>query len=596
MYVTPEVGGLITAPGIRCGMGETLCETEVTLGQTIAVQVETIADEYIFSGWSGACTGDGSCVITIDEKGKFITAVFEATFDETLRGLSEADPRIGGLRGDLTQKRAVQVYLTDYEEATEEDKARILEAINDEYNTEFDTLTLTSAAYTLMQLEEWYDLLFPEIWALSTTVLSDLDEGENRILIGVSTQAAITYTRQLVESLSVPTEAVKVVETFIIDEAQSIIANDEPLNPIVGGAEIRFLKFSEEYGQSPTACTLGFGVHAATLATHRETLATLNVQYDRDTSGFITNSHCTNTQGGVEGTNFEHGNRIGVEIADPEWTLDKCDPNIKNGLNLPCRKSDSALAYATGNTPLEVGLIAKPLQENPVLSGMEITRLQDSSKSVFNLHQIASSGREGYFQISGIDSMDILDREVHKVGRTTGWTRAKVNGFRARIRSTSRHSGRQRNVEWTYYTDKDYIEGGDSGSPVFTVEGEGNRVSLVGINFSSNDESSFFSPIDSIFEELFPNVPLYIRRIQKGNPLVSYDVEWLGENLRVGDTIERELRFSGETDKFLFKGNGISFESAGGLGYIIPVLVLGYIPVLVTESVWSDCITPGEKK
>ena len=539
VYVTPEPGGLITAPGIRCGMGETLCEAEVAVGEDIEVQVETTAAEYIFSGWTGACTGDGSCVITIDEAEKFVTASFEATFDKTLRELSEADRRIGGLRADPTQTGAVQVYLTDYEEATEADKARILEAINEEYDAEFDTLTLTSATYTLMQLEEWYDLIYPEVWALTTTVLSDLDEGENRILIGVSTQAAITQTLQLTESLGVPPEAVEVVETFITAQAQSIRANDEPLNPIVGGASI-------------TLCTLGFGVHAEALS----------VQYGRNTSGFITNSHCTHTQGGVEDTNFYHGgSRIGVEIADPDWKYSNCEALISFRR---CRRSDSALAQYTSDTTLEVGLIAKPRNVNSEIISLDVINVPD-------LHQIASSDKEGYFQISGIESSLSIGKTVHKVGRTTGWTQARIDQLNSNVLGTL----------GSYSTDKGYSKGGDSGSPVF-ISARGNRVELVGIHFAGGSSGSSFSPIDSIFDELFPDVPVQIRRVQRGNPLVSYEVEWLGDDV---NSIKRELKFTGETDKFLFRNNGRHFISESE----------GAHRVRATRYGWRRCITPSEE-
>lgn len=65
-------------------------------------------------------------------------------------------------------------------------------------------------------------------------------------------------------------------------------------------------------------------------------------------AGFVTNSHCTNVQGGVESTQFFQAagsDQVGVEVADPSYfTGDSCP------IGRRCRYSDSAFVRRDSGT------------------------------------------------------------------------------------------------------------------------------------------------------------------------------------------------------------------------------------------------------
>ena len=123
------------------------------------------------------------------------------------------------------------------------------------------------------QLAAWRGRLMP-VMSVPGVVLSDVDEARNQIRIGVEDAAAGERVRAVLARLDVPTEAVAVEVTEPIRFAATL--RDRVRNT-VGGLQIA-------YGNS--LCTLGFHV-------------------SRDFSpGFVTNSHCTNVQGGVEGTEY----------------------------------------------------------------------------------------------------------------------------------------------------------------------------------------------------------------------------------------------------------------------------------------------------
>jgi hypothetical protein len=72
---TGTVASSSPAGAVNCG---SLCTGYIITG-TSATLVATPAAASIFSGWSGACTGTGNCVVTMDAA-KSVTATFTATY------------------------------------------------------------------------------------------------------------------------------------------------------------------------------------------------------------------------------------------------------------------------------------------------------------------------------------------------------------------------------------------------------------------------------------------------------------------------------------------------------------------------------------
>ena len=123
------------------------------------------------------------------------------------------------------------------------------------------------------------------------------------------------------------------------------------------------------------------------------------------TNGFVTNSHCTSTQGGVENTPYwqpsESGsNEFGTEIRDPNYEFGTSDCPAGRR----CRASDSALVQLSGNNAGlgQFARIARPVCAN--CGNLTI-----------------GNGGDRRFRITSEGTVPVGSR-VHKVGRTTGWT------------------------------------------------------------------------------------------------------------------------------------------------------------------------------
>jgi hypothetical protein len=183
----------------------------------------------------------------------------------------------------------------------------------------------------------------------------------------------------------------------------------------------------------------------------------------------VTNSHCTNTQGGVEGTVYHQPsasgttNRIGQEIADPTYFTGGSCPSGRR-----CRFSDSSFArvpHPSGPAvATALGTIARPAVGSFTWNGVDT------------------------FTITA-EAAPVVGQSVTKVGRTTGRTSGTVQQTCANF-----------NVSGTTITQLCQSRasfasaGGDSGSAVFRITALPN-VTLVGIHWGSG---GVFSPITGI--------------------------------------------------------------------------------------------------
>jgi hypothetical protein len=199
---------------------------------------------------------------------------------------------------------------------------------------------------------------------------------------------------------------------------------------------------------------------------------------------FITASHCTSKQGGVENTPYYQplqsvdGTVIAREVADPVYTK---GPGCPGGR--VCRYSDAARAAYTSDTYQGLGLIAKTSAPNT--GALEIT---------------------GSFTITADDCPNTVGgclavgATVDKVGRTTGWTSG-------RITNTCTNTGVQgsRIVQRCQTFVSAGVGGGDSGSDVFQVT-SGTNVKLAGTLWGGNSSGTQFvySPLGNVVAELGP--------------------------------------------------------------------------------------------
>jgi hypothetical protein len=299
--------------------------------------------------------------------------------------------------------------------------------------------------YDWTELERWLAEATPEILALSGAVYVDADEAANRVRIGVE-RGGQGLVRSALARLGLPDEAV------ILEEREPVrfAAAPKPkgaslqgqVRPIVGGVQINFPGY---------LCTLGFNIGGGS---------------------FITNSHCTSVQGGVENTRYYQP----TSSSSPQIATEVEDPNYFTGGVCPsgrvCRYSDASRAAYQGNfSQYTVGRIAR-------------TNRPGRSLTIVGNFAVRSEGSASAGAV------------VNKVGRTTGWSQGRVT-------NTCVHT----NVSGTNITQlcqsfvSAAVGSGDSGAPVFAIT-SGTDVRLVGLLWGGSGPSFVFSPLSQIEDEI----------------------------------------------------------------------------------------------
>jgi hypothetical protein len=122
------------------------------------------------------------------------------------------------------------------------------------------------------QVAAWFRQASPAVLSLPNTVFADHDEARGQLLFGVENAATIANVQATLSRLGIPSSAYTIRVTEPIVFAATL---RERWRPTIGGVQIHFGRF---------LCTLGFNAD------------------DGAERSFITASHCTNRQGGVEGT------------------------------------------------------------------------------------------------------------------------------------------------------------------------------------------------------------------------------------------------------------------------------------------------------
>ena len=293
----------------------------------------------------------------------------------------------------------------------------------------------------MSDLSTWYNRTWPAVLELNGTVFSDLDEANNRLLFGVENRGLATAIASVMRANGVPASAYVVQEAAPIENLATL--RDYAATK-VGGIQIHFSNY---------LCTLGFN-------------ATLN-----GVNSFITNSHCTATQGGVEGTNYYQPTStvdptiIATEVADPLYFTGGVCPRGKK-----CRYSDSSRAAYKSGIAFDLGGIA-------TVSGA-------GSLTVTGSFQISSEN-------DGTRTPLAVGQTASKVGRTTGLSTGSVTNTCVNT-SVSRTKFVQLCQTFVAAT----VGSGDSGSPVYSGS------TLVGILWGGSSSSFAFSPLRSIKDEL----------------------------------------------------------------------------------------------
>src|SRR5262249_21769583 len=234
------------------------------------------------------------------------------SFDDLLAEVARRVPAFCGmfLRPDM----ALHVYLTDITQIAAAEEA-IFTVFGRERLPE-GRIQAAQGQYGFLQLKAWHDLHRITTLAIPGVLSTNISKSRNRLRIGVSDPSLFGRVEEELSGLGIPLAAVEIVETEPVEFLQDTLQSTH--RPLLGGLQITL---------DSGTCTLGF-------------LAVLQGQ-----AGFVTCSHCTDIQGGVEGTVYHQAtisgvaNRIGVERDDPQYFTGNPCPSGRR-----CRTSDSAFA------------------------------------------------------------------------------------------------------------------------------------------------------------------------------------------------------------------------------------------------------------
>jgi hypothetical protein len=368
-----------------------------------------------------------------------------------LPSASEFDRQVPGFGGFfLDRTGAPTVYLT--RGSSRAPAERMLTGFLKGRGLSPAAVRVVEARYPWRQLEHWQAAATVEALAVPGAVFVDNDETSNRVRIGVENSSAVGQVRAAVARARIPADAV------IVTQAQPIVQvatlQDVVDRPVRAGVQINFPGF---------LCSVGFNATAG------------------GQKSFVTASHCTTTQGGVENTPYWQPlqttapTQIATEVADPAYV--KGLPGCPGGRK--CRFSDASRAAYLDGANQALGLIAQT-------SGANNGSLTITGSFTISSDDCNTTG--GCLPVGTI---------VNKVGRTTGWTSGAIT-------NTCVNTGVSgtRIVQLCQTFVSAGVGGGDSGSDVFQTTGS--SVKLAGVLWGGNSGGTqfVFSPFGNVTREL----------------------------------------------------------------------------------------------
>jgi len=386
------------------------------------------------------------------------------------RAVAQQVPAFGGYFIDETG--APTVYLTD--PSRRADAAAALAGFLGSFGWTASDLQVRLARYDYQQLDAWYRAAWPIALAVSGAVSTDLDEGRNRLRFTGVNASAVSAIVSALSGLGIPDDAM-VVE--VRGPVRQELGLRDKVRPPSGGFQLQF--FVSPVSPVIYLCTLGF-----------------NAVQD-GVNSFITNSHCSNVQGGITvrtdyyqavrgGLMPDPNNFLAFEVEDPDYTMSAGCPVARF-----CRYSDASRAQYAAGQVFTLGQIARPAALNTSLTDGDVT------PSILVLSDAAPT-----YRISAEQHVPVLGQPLSKVGRTTGWTHGTVTATCENVSVTDSHI-----TQLCQSLVSAYVDGGDSGSPVFGLHTDGTAF-LAGILWGSstdlvtNEVQFIFSPLGQVEAEL----------------------------------------------------------------------------------------------
>jgi hypothetical protein len=170
------------------------------------------------------------------------------TMDQLLGEAGAVVSGFGGLYLDKDDNTIVYVYMLD---TSQEAEARVAAtSVLGPQRPVRDVHTL-QAQYSMTQLKEWYDRSWMEVIVLPGVVGTDLQEGANRLLFGIESEAVRPSVEKVLTRLGVPLEAV-IIEIMPPYQSQGHETLQGRVRPLIGGLEQSYSTIGQ--------CSYGFTV------------------------------------------------------------------------------------------------------------------------------------------------------------------------------------------------------------------------------------------------------------------------------------------------------------------------------------------------
>lgn len=414
-------------------------------------------------------TGIGVVSAQSSDNGNLAEEYAFKTHDDLLLEVHNLAPGFGGMF--LSDDNAIlHAWMLDTSQS--ETAKEALEQVFGEWITEGREFQAIQGQYSIGQLHEWYSRKRDAVWAIPAVHMTDLDEGDNRLWIGVDDLGAKGEIEQALVSLDIPIEAVAIVEKPRLQRTVQQLQSARKLTDRAAGDKMVGGYSLQGYGIQ--RCTLGFNADRAGVA------------------GFVTSGHCTQDfrtyTGGVQNTNFYQPSRIVNPTAIGQ---EKTDPLMSSNLagcarGHICRYSDAAFIEYSSGASRTLGVIAKPL----AYKGLTV------------------SSSQSYRIVKDVTSL-VDDEVVYKVGRTTGMTYGTISSTCTNVGYIVSGTGFPSEAIEAKLLCQGGVSGlaesGDSGSPVFRVTNSPsqNDVELLGlIQGNAGSQAFYFSKAKHIFFEL----------------------------------------------------------------------------------------------
>jgi hypothetical protein len=373
--------------------------------------------------------------------------------ERELDRLASELPGFGGMYSDVSG--ILHVYITT---SSDQDKvAPAVSAFLARSNLPARPIVTERGQYTFQELRHWQPSI-DALLAMPGVLSTDLDEASNRLRVGVINAVAVEEIRKAYISHGVPAAAV-IVQTE--EPVVSVSTLSDTHRPLRGGNETATLS---------QPCTMGF-----------------NAFDDQARRIFYTASHCSGSQGQMEGLSFYQpspwvgSSFVGTEISDPSfWNC----PTIPGRV---CRFSDAAAVEFDDPADFSLGTIHKTTFRHQTQGSTTI----DSQDPIFTIVEWTA------YPIGS----EVGDLVLNKMGKTTGWTNARLSAVCVNINVFFNGQPTNRTLLCQDKVDAG-AQTGDSGSPVFRKIGN-NQADLYGMLWGREGNSRFvFSSLWNISAEI----------------------------------------------------------------------------------------------